>query len=249
MRATAKMRNEVSSKLEYADYKEAKAAGAQSRVAAGLADMLGQSNKEAAVHNPELVALQAHTDVKEWLQNPLGKEVAAGLQKFGVDPVKAATQVTVKNVRVSAGDFREIKATISKSAIAAVNHMLSGLGPGAASVKEKDIFKAVTKLVTTNIPMEDAAHTFTFMWGIRNELPKEVHPTLIEGMKNLYGPNPKLWDKKVKLLDDHMDKMIKAGHISPNDPRGVFRSTRLTSHKTQWQKQLDEEVKAIREKE
>lgn len=248
MRATNKMRNEVAVNLGFKDYADARANKAQGKVATGLSTLLDQANKEAPVHNPELVAMQAQHDVKAWMSNPLGAEVAAGLKQFGVDPVQAATVTTVKNAKVSAGDFSEIKGKISKDAITTVNRLLEGLGPGAASVKEKDIFKAVTKLVETNIPMEDKAHTFTFMWGIKDSLPKEMHPVLLEGMKTLYGPKPKVWDAAAKKLDAHMDKMIASGHIKPNDPRGVFRSTKLTGLKTTWQKQLDEEVKAIRGK-
>ncbi len=250
MRATSKMRDEVAQELGFNNYAEARAAKQQAKVAEGLSSLLKQANKEAAVHNPELVQLQAKEDVKEWLSNPLGAKLAAGLQKMGVDPVAAATTTTIKNAKIAAGDFSEIKAGISKDAMAAVSRILEGVGPGARSAKsEKDIFKAVTKLVKTNIPMESHDHTFTFMWGIRDQLPKEIQPTLIEGMKTIYGPKPARWDRAARELDTHMDKMIKAGHISPNDPRGVFRSTRPAGHKTVWQKQLDEEVKAIKARE
>lgn len=248
LRGVAKSRDEVAQQLGFKDYAEAKAAGksAQTKVGLAYSRLLKQANREAAIHNPELIAVQVHKDGKEWAASPQAQTLVQGLTKMGIDPIKAATTTVLENTKAANGDFSAIKAKINESAKASVIKMLEGLGPGAASTKEKDIFKAVLKVIDTNIPMESKAHTFTFMWGVRNELPKEITPTLIEGMKILYGPNPKLWDSAAKRLDTHMDKMISTGHINPNDQRGVFHSTKLTGLKTKWQKQLDDELRAVR---
>ena len=42
-----------------------------------------------------------------------------------------------------------------------------------------------------------------------------------------------------------MEKMEATGHITPSDMRGVFHSTKLSGQKTGWQKQLDDEFKAV----
>jgi hypothetical protein len=42
-----------------------------------------------------------------------------------------------------------------------------------------------------------------------------------------------------------MEKMEATGHITPSDMRGVFHSTKLIGQKTGWQKQLDDEFKAV----
>lgn len=215
-------------------------------VAQGVKQVMAQANKEAAIHNPELVKLQVAKDVKEWAANPMGSEFIKGLQKLGIDPIEANTEHVLKATKMLSGDTKVIKATIINEIGKGVDKFI-GLGPGAASVNEADITQHLINLVETHIPMESKAQTLTFMWGIRENLPQEAQGALAEKMKHIYGTKIKTWDAAAQRLDKHMDQMIASGHINPIDKRGVFRSTKLTGKKTEWQNQLAEEAKTAKE--
>jgi hypothetical protein len=204
-----------------------------------------QANKEAAVHNPELVAAQVSKKVREAGQHPVGAEIQQYLKTQGIDLVKENTTKIVKNAAINAGIYKGIKTKINKEAASTVTKMLEGIGLGAASKTEKDVFKSLLGIVESHIPFESKDHTITQLWGMRKELPRKVHPALIEAMKIIWGPNPKKWDAVAKRLETHMEKMEATGHITPSDMRGVFHSTKLIGQKTGWQKQLDDEFKAV----
>jgi len=215
------------------------------QLASGVGALVQQANKEAAVHNPELVAAQVSKEVREAGQHPVGAEIQQYLKTQGIDLVKENTTKTVKNAAINAGIYKGIKTKINKEAASTVTKMLEGIGPGAASKTEKDVFKSLLGIVESHIPFESKDHTITQLWGMRKELPREVHPALIEAMKIIWGPSIKKWDAVAKRLETHMEKMEATGHITPSDMRGVFHSTKLSGQKTGWQKQLDDEFKAV----
>ena len=231
--------------------------------AEGVAEVLRQANAEAAVHNPELVELQAAHAVKESMKNPMGAGFVQGLQAMGFDPVKEATKTITESARIAAGDFSQVKEKVRKGLEEQTEQMFSGLGPeaaaskesdvikgpgpGAAASKKSDVIKDLASLVETNIPFQKKWQTLTFMWGVRKSLPKSAMRPLVQVMKDLYGPDLKKWDIAATNLDLHLDKMIATGHITPHDMRGVFASTKLAAEapKTVWQKQLDAEYNQV----
>lgn len=248
-KAGMKARDEVARNLGYENYAEAKKAGDQARIYTGLIRLTSQANKEAAVHNPELVALQAHKDVKQWATTPQGAEVAAIAKTAGIDPIKAALKTTTENVRKAAGDIRPEKVKAAKAAEAAIDKriddMFGGLGPGAASSKERDAYKNLLIQMKEVIPFERKIQKLTYMWGHREELPTGLLKPLMHFMQEAYGSKTKVWDTNAKRLETHLEKLIATGHVDPHDMRGVFASTKLSGRKTGWQKQLDDEFKTV----
>lgn len=248
-KATAKAVDDISQGLKLPSQRDPKTGRFVSTraKAEGVAEVLRQANAEAAVHNPELVELQAAHAVKESMKNPMGAGFVQGLQAMGFDPVKEATKTITKSARIAAGDFSQLKAKVRKGLEEQTEQMFSGLGPGAASSKESDVIKNLVSLVETNIPFQKKWQTLTFMWGVHKSLPKSAMPPLVQVMKDLYGPDLEKWDKAATKLDLHLDKMIATGHITPHDMRGVFASTKLAAgaHRTVWQKQLDAEYKQV----
>jgi hypothetical protein len=247
VKTMSKVGDQVAIAAGFKDHVDMIAHGKGRELVKGIKTLEKQANLESAVHNPELVQMQINQDVKEVMSNPLGAELAAGLAKMGSDPIKTAMQSTVENTKIAAGDLAEHKAIINKAIAASMDNFV-GLGPGAASTKEKDVLSNLVILVETNIPMQSKTQTLTFMWGILDQLPAEAKGPLAQKMKEIYGFDTKAWDYAAQRLDDHLDKMIATGHITPADKRGVFHSTKLLGDPTKWQKQLDKEYEDLQEK-
>jgi hypothetical protein len=255
-KASAKVLDTVAQGLGYKGFWEAQRAGKSKELAAGVTELLQQANNEAAVHNPELIAMQAKNDVAQVAKSPGGADLIAGLTKMGIDPVKHITESVASNARVAGGDLASLKAKVVEDVNHSVNSVVAaglpteekftGLGPGAASVKEKDVLGNLLSLVETRIPMQSKTQTLTFMWGIADNLPSEAKVPLAQAMKEIYGHNIKEWDAAARRLDEHLDKMIATGHVAPDDMRGVFHSTKLTGEPTKWQEQLDAEHEAAK---
>lgn len=235
--------DETASKLGYKDFEDAKAKGKVDEVLGATSGLVRQANEEIGLHNPDLIAAQVAQEQKELASNPLGAKLIGMAKKHGVDPVAAATKEVVDNVAAITGANSKDNARKALESVSSnLEDLVRGLGPGAASAKQKEAVDTLVHLVETNIPLQSRANYLTFIWGIRHNIPKEFIPVLKQEMKDIYGHNTELWDQATVKLDQHIDDLITTGHIKPGDPRGVFASTKLVGDPTKWQRQLEQEV-------
>lgn len=239
--------DEVSVKLGYKNFDAAKEAGATEKVMAGVQALVHQANEEVGAHNPELIAAEVAKEQKELASTPLGAKVIGLAQKYGVDPVGAATNTVIENVKTATGaNAKENAHQAVENASTVLEDLVRGLGPGAASARQKEAVDTLLHIVETNLPLQSRANYFTFIWGIRHNIPKELLPILKQEMKDIYGHDEAMWDQATVKLDQHIDDLIATGHIKPNDPRGVFASTKFVGEPTKWQDQLAKELEKVK---
>ena len=239
--------NEAAQKLGYKDIDDAVAKGASKKVNLVIGNLINRANDEVGYHNPDLVAVQVSNELKEIAQNPLGAGLQNLAKKHGIDPVASTTGEVVESIgNLTGANQRQKAEKIVSRAINSSEQLIEGLGPGAASIKQKQAVDTLLDLVETNIGLQGRANKLTFLWGIRDNIPKALVPVLKQEMKDIHGPSAQVWDQATVALDNHIDKLIETGHIKPNDMRGVFRSTRLTGEPTKWQQQLDKELEQVR---
>jgi len=143
IKATAKMLNEVSTKLGYDNFWEAQRRGGSQKVMDAVAEGLHAGGEQAAIHNKEVVAKEAEHSFKEMSLNPLGSGLLDIAKQHGVDPIKE----TVEHVT---------KATEAVSGVSTSHKEYQAVG--AASTHSFEFEENVSRAIKTDFKFESREH-------------------------------------------------------------------------------------------
>lgn len=204
------------------------------KVLDAIAQETVHQTKNIAASNPELVQKFVAKSVQKQMESsPVFKQSMDTLAKGGLKPediVKSTTETVVKRARINTGE-------------ASTPAAMRKLVVGAAKADSPEFLANMLKSVQTNFKIENPKHKLVFIWGIKDQLPKQLQTVLKQHMEHEFpGTNAHNWAKMVKALDEHVADLQTTGKLGER----VFRSTSLSGQKTEWQKKMMDMADIIR---
>lgn len=237
VKATAKALNEVAEHLGFKNFWDAQNKGQAGKVVEGLMALGGQANKEFAVHNPDLVKVQAEHDLTELAKNPLGGKFLQVLQSNGAKPVEDIVEHVTQATKAVSGMPME-KSTV-----------------GAAAAKSLEFSDNLTKRIQSNIPFEKRTHKFlaalTTLFDEAKSKGGKMSKSdneLFNAIQNQLDQDPEFRSKTLQErlqagenIHRHIDAIIKEGKVGADGKKRFWRSTVVTPGEvhTPFQRQLE----------
>lgn len=224
---------------------------------------LNSDQRQEVITQLEKGMLPAAVKEVAYDKKTVAKEVVEGLKKespqfqkasqtLGVDPKELVKNVAISNVRAakqaSGVHNKEIRAILEEiNAVAQPSKAISSVG--AAKKNSLEFLQgAINKFAGKSpIKLQGNTNKLLYAWMKASPKDKEIIAKHLENDAQLGKHTPKVWTEMANALKEHMTKMAKTGHISPEDERGVFFSSRFhpKSKLTEWQEQLDDELESI----
>jgi hypothetical protein len=243
VKATAQSLNEVAQHLGFKNFWEAQNKGQAGKVVEGLMGLAGQANKEFAVHNKDLVKVEAEHDFTELAKNPLGNKFLQLLQSHGANPVQDTVEHVVQATKAVSG------MPLEKSTV------------GAAAAGSLEFSDNLTKKIQSNIPFEKRSHKFLAALSTLFDEAKakggkmsKSDNELFNAIQNQLDQDPEFRDLTLQQrleaganVHKHIDNIIKEGKIGPDGKKRFWRSTEVKPGEVHgpFQRQLEAKTDSI----